>query len=54
MSVGDARAPVASLEACYYTDPPIFERERTGLLSRTWQFAGHESQARNPGDYFTE
>ncbi len=41
-----------SLEARYYTDPAIFEAERTGLLSRTWQFAGHGSQLENPGDYF--
>ena len=41
-----------SLEARYYTDPAIFEAERTGLLSRTWQFAGHGSQLENAGDYF--
>ncbi|MBI1386202.1 MAG: Rieske 2Fe-2S domain-containing protein [Rhizobiales bacterium] len=45
--------PLHSLEARYYTDPTIFERERLGLLSRTWQFAGHESQARGAGDYFS-
>lgn len=44
---------VRSLEARYYTDPAIFEREKHGLLARTWQFAGHESQVRSPGDYFT-
>ncbi len=27
-------------------------RERDGLFSRTWQFAGHESRARTAGDYF--
>ena len=41
-----------SLEARYYTDATIFEVERTGLLARTWQFAGHSSQLENPGDYF--
>jgi len=41
-----------SLDAHYYTDPTIFEAERTGLLSRTWQFAGHASQLENPSDYF--
>lgn len=44
---------VHSLEARYYTDPAIFEKERNGLLARTWQFAGHESQVRGTGDYFT-
>ena len=49
----DMPAPVRSLAARYYTDPAIFEKERAGLLSRTWQFAGHESLVRDPGDYFT-
>ncbi len=53
MTGQDPPAPVRSLDARYYTDPAIFEKEREGLFSRTWQFAGHESQARNPGDYFT-
>ncbi|MCV6584042.1 MAG: aromatic ring-hydroxylating dioxygenase subunit alpha [Marinibacterium sp.] len=42
-----------SLDARYYTDPAVFTAERTGLLSRTWQFAGHASQLQNTGDYFT-
>jgi len=42
-----------SLEARYYTDPAIFVAEQTGLLSRTWQFAGHGSQLEKSGDYFT-
>jgi phenylpropionate dioxygenase-like ring-hydroxylating dioxygenase large terminal subunit len=44
---------VRSLEAHYYTDPAIFAREVDGLLSRTWQYAGHVSQVDKPGDYFT-
>ena len=44
--------PLRSLEARYYTDPEIFEIEKAGLLSRTWQFAGHASQLKSPGDYF--
>ncbi|MFD0860544.1 aromatic ring-hydroxylating oxygenase subunit alpha [Roseovarius aquimarinus] len=46
-------APALSLEARYYTDPAIFEKERTGLLARTWHYAGHESQVRSAGDYFS-
>ena len=45
--------PLRSLEARYYTDPAIFELETNGLLSRTWQYAGHASQCENVGDYFT-
>ncbi|MBZ0123434.1 MAG: aromatic ring-hydroxylating dioxygenase subunit alpha [Roseovarius sp.] len=52
MSVQDTPRPVHSLEARYYTDPAIFERERSGLLARCWHYAGHESQVREAGDYF--
>ncbi len=45
--------PIRSLAARYYTDPAIFEQEKSGLLARTWQFAGHASQLENVGDYFT-
>jgi len=43
---------IHSLDAKYYTDPEIFKAEQTGLLARTWQFAGHASQVENTGDYF--
>ncbi|MCY3984759.1 MAG: aromatic ring-hydroxylating dioxygenase subunit alpha [Roseovarius sp.] len=42
-----------SLDAAYYTDPAVFDREVASLLSRTWQFAGHASSVPKPGDYFT-
>ena len=45
--------PVRSLEARYYTDAAIYACEVEGLLSRTWQYAGHASQVERPGDYFT-
>jgi len=44
--------PIHSLAAHHYTDAEIFNQELTGLLSRTWQFAGHSSQLENAGDYF--
>jgi phenylpropionate dioxygenase-like ring-hydroxylating dioxygenase large terminal subunit len=47
----DETGPVRSLEARYYTDPRIFEVEKSGLLARTWQFACHSSQLEKPGDY---
>jgi len=47
-----AAEPQRSLDARYYTDPAIFENEMNGLLSRTWQFAGHTADIPNIGDYF--
>ncbi|MGO1118232.1 aromatic ring-hydroxylating oxygenase subunit alpha [Rhodovibrionaceae bacterium A322] len=51
--MSDAREIVRSLDARYYTDPEVFRVEQAGLLARTWQFAGHASQIKKPGDYFT-
>jgi phenylpropionate dioxygenase-like ring-hydroxylating dioxygenase large terminal subunit len=45
------QAPVRSLDARYYTDPAIFEVEKAGVLSRTWQFAAMRASLENPGDY---
>ena len=45
--------PVRSLDARYYTDPAIFAKEMSGVLTRTWQFAGHVSMLENVGDYFS-
>ena len=53
MTIQDTPTPVHSLDARYYTDPAIFAQERDGLLARTWQYAGHESQVRGVGDYFS-
>ena len=44
---------VKSLDAKYYTDPKIFNKERTSLFSKTWQFACHESTIPTSGDYFS-
>ncbi|MEM7597108.1 MAG: aromatic ring-hydroxylating dioxygenase subunit alpha [Pseudomonadota bacterium] len=41
-----------SLDARYYTDPAIFAKEMDGLLSRTWQLAGHTNEIPKTGDYF--
>ena len=48
----DTATPIHALEARYYTDPAIFQQEQSGLLARTWQFAGHASLVENVGDYF--
>jgi benzoate/toluate 1,2-dioxygenase alpha subunit len=36
-----------------YVDPELFQLEMERLWSRTWIYAGHESQIRNEGDYLT-
>jgi phenylpropionate dioxygenase-like ring-hydroxylating dioxygenase large terminal subunit len=41
-----------SLDARCCPDAAIFEAERKGVSTRTWQFAGHGSQMEHPGDYF--
>ena len=43
---------VYTLDAKYYTDPDIFRIEKQSLFATTWQFAGHVSQLKEPGDYF--
>ena len=48
----DARV-VHTLDPAYYTSDAIYQQECAGLFMRAWQYAGHASQAPNPGDYFT-
>ena len=36
-----------------YTDPKVFELERQRIFAKVWLYAGHESQLREPGDFFT-
>ncbi|WP_067929421.1 aromatic ring-hydroxylating oxygenase subunit alpha [Alicyclobacillus shizuokensis] len=35
------------------TDPDVYELELEQIFSKTWQFLGHESELREPGDYVT-
>ena len=35
-----------------YTDPEIFKLEMERIWGRSWIYVGHESQVKNPGDYF--
>ncbi len=42
-----------SLAGHYYTDPDIFAYEQRQLHTSTWQYAGHVSQLKKPGDFFT-
>ena len=43
----------AALEPRYYLDPDSVEHEQERIFDRTWQFAGHVSQLREPGAYLT-
>ena len=36
-----------------YCDPELFELEMQRLWARTWIYVGHDSQAPQPGDYYT-
>ena len=36
-----------------YSDPEIFELEMQRIFGRAWVYVGHESQVKNPGDYFS-
>ena len=36
-----------------YTDAAIFEREMATIFHKVWIYVGHESQVKNPGDYWT-
>lgn len=45
-------SPVRTLEPRYYLDPDIYQQEQNNVLAKTWQYAGHISQIRDPGDYF--
>ena len=35
-----------------FSDPEIFDREMKLIFGRSWPFVGHESQVREPGDFF--
>jgi benzoate/toluate 1,2-dioxygenase subunit alpha len=35
-----------------YTDPAVFELEMERIFERTWIYVGHESQVKEPGQYF--
>src|SRR5262249_24835867 len=36
-----------------YTDPDIFELELASIFEKYWIYAGHESQVKKPGDFWT-
>jgi phenylpropionate dioxygenase-like ring-hydroxylating dioxygenase large terminal subunit len=42
----------AAVHRSLYDDPAIFELELECIFGRAWIYVGHESQVREPGDYF--
>lgn len=42
----------ARIHRSLYTDPVIFDLEMKRIFGVAWLYVGHESQVRNPGDYF--
>lgn len=43
-----------NLEARYYVEDDVFQRERRGLLSSSWQLLGAASRVSGPGQYISE
>jgi phenylpropionate dioxygenase-like ring-hydroxylating dioxygenase large terminal subunit len=48
-----AQRPGHALSGEFYCDADLFEREVQRLILRHWHCAGHQSQVREPGDFFT-
>ena len=40
-----------TLDASWYRDPSVYERERTAIFATSWQYAGHRHQLTQTGDY---
>ncbi len=43
--------PQLALDARWYTDSEVFEREQELIFERTWQLVCHVSELERPGDY---
>ena len=35
-----------------YIDPDLFDLEMERIFENAWVYVGHESQVKNPGDYY--
>jgi choline monooxygenase len=42
-----------TIPADWYTDPGLYERERTAVFGRSWQCVGRSEQVRKPGEFLT-
>ncbi|MDH3691779.1 MAG: Rieske 2Fe-2S domain-containing protein [Gammaproteobacteria bacterium] len=43
--------PIRALDPRFYTDPEVFTQEKERIFFRTWQYACHEGEIENPGDF---
>ncbi len=48
----DPEADVFRIDRRAYLDPRVFEAEMETIFEGDWQYLCHESQVRNPGDYY--
>jgi phenylpropionate dioxygenase-like ring-hydroxylating dioxygenase large terminal subunit len=53
VKVSSKLSEAATLPYRLYVDPKILEKENDMVFSRTWQYVGHVSQVKKPGDFFT-
>ena len=52
-SLEDALAAGWTIPTSWYVDPEVFERERTAIFERSWQYVGKADELARPGDYLT-
>ena len=53
VSPAPGSTPGAALEASFYTDPAVLERELETIFQRSWQYAGHVGDLPEEGAYLT-
>lgn len=53
VSVSEKLSEAHTLPSWLYTNPEVLEKEKSEIFSRTWQYVGHMSQFKKPGDYIT-
>ena len=46
-------ASAQTLDASWYLDPQVFEREQDAIFARTWQAVARTDELTKPGDYLT-
>ncbi|WP_042355499.1 aromatic ring-hydroxylating oxygenase subunit alpha [Bacillus rubiinfantis] len=51
--VSEKLSEAHTLPSWMYTDPEVLKVEKQEIFTKTWQYVGHISQLRKPGDYFT-
>lgn len=51
--VSEKLSEAHTLPAWMYTKPEVLEVEKREVFSKTWQYVGHLSQFKKPGDYIT-